>query len=148
MKPNHSILKLAACTLVVLAAGCSKQEPTAPTTSPGAATNTPNAVAPVAAEAKQTAQQAVTQVQEAATKVSTEATAQDDAVKAQTQSIIDKAKSSVTEKKYTEALDSLKQLSSFKLTPDQQKIVDDLKTQIQKLMSSSTVSNAVGNLLK
>jgi hypothetical protein len=70
------------------------------------------------------------------------------AAPAEAQSLIDKAKDLVSEKNYGEALNTLKQLSTFKLTPDQQKVVDDLKAKVEKLMSNSAVSNAVGNLFK
>lgn len=64
----------------------------------------------------------------------------------QAQVLIDKAKQFIADKKYSDALDSLKGLSNLKLTSDQQKIVDDLKTQVEKLMASDTASNAVKSL--
>lgn len=72
-------------------------------------------------------------------------------VTAKFNSVVDQAKSLLGQNKYTEALNSLQSLSGLKLTPEQEKIVTDLKAQIQKLMAAKATTdgaNAVGNLLQ
>lgn len=137
MNLKHNPLSgVAACMLLALAAGCGKTEP--PNAEAG--TNAPGALATAA-----------TQVKAVATKVGKEAALEYDSLKPQVERILDQAKGLVAEQKYSEALGSLKQLGELKLTPEHQKIVDDLKARIQKFTSNETVSNALnaaGNLLK
>lgn len=66
------------------------------------------------------------------------------------QEILTQAKALVSEQKYEEATSLLQKLSDFKLTPEQQKMVDDLKATIQKAMQSEAVkqgTKAIGNML-
>jgi len=85
-----------------------------------------------AGEVKQAGEKAVDAVTEKAKEAGGEATA-----------VITKAQGQVAEKKYQEALTTLGGLKDVKLSDNQQKVVDELKAQIQKLMSG----NAAGNLL-
>ncbi len=70
-----------------------------------------------------------------------------DNVRAQAQNLIDQASKLVANTKYADAADKLKQLSNYKLTPDQQKTADNLGEQIKKALASDT-AKSVGDLFK
>ena len=141
MKTRTLVTAFAACLAIASFSGCSKSEPQAPN-----AADTQKAADTTAVQARQAAQTAATNVQQAAAKAADTAVTTAQVATAQAQSMIDKAKSFVADKKYQDALDALNTLKNIKLTAEQQKLVDDLKAQIQKLMSSDA-AKSVGNLL-
>ena len=59
-----------------------------------------------------------------------------DSVTTQFNTVVASAKKYIADKNYQGALDELKKLSDVKLSDDQQKIVDDLKAEAQKLLSA------------
>jgi hypothetical protein len=166
MKLKNLYCGVAVCVLIGLVTGCKKQEPppaskiegqkvveSAPTNAPAAAPATQAATPAVektTTTTTTTVEKTTTTAVQAVEQATNAAAQPAQAAATQVQGLIDQAKSFVTEQKYQDALTNINQLASMKLTPDQQKQVDDLKTQIQKLMSNQTVSNAVnsvGNLL-
>jgi hypothetical protein len=60
--------------------------------------------------------------------------AQQAAGAASTQGLLDKARSLIADKKYQEAQTVLNQLSGMALSPDQQKLVTELETQVQNAL--------------
>ncbi len=152
MKTTTFIASLTACVLAAAFSGCSKTETTSnqPPEAPSKVESIPAKVQETAGKAvtetKQAAQVVVSNVTQTASTAATAVTAPVAAASAQAQGLIDRAKSYIADKKYQDALDTLNQLKNVQLTPDQQKLVDDLKAQVQKLMSSDA-AKAVGNLL-
>jgi thioredoxin-like negative regulator of GroEL len=160
MKTKNAMITLSAAMAITLLAGCSKpadsnesstgEQPAKETTTSVAEAIT-NAVKPIVDEAtkavesvKPAVSNAVQDVKEAAATATTDATAK-------ANSLIDQAKKYINEAKYSDAANIINQLSTMKLTPEQEKLVADLKVQLQKAMSSLSGTNAaaaVGNLFK
>ena len=66
------------------------------------------------------------------------------------QELLTKAQALVGEKKFEEAGNLLQKLADYELTPEQQKMLDNLKAAIQKAMESGAVkegTKAIGNML-
>lgn len=158
MKSIKPLLVLPVALLVL--SGCSKQEAETSSTVPqppteadvkATANDLKQAVEKQADAVKQAAAETARQAQAEAQRAADQAKAAADQAANQAQSVIDQAKGYVSDKRYQDALATLKQLSNSKLTPDQEKMVNDLKTQIQTLMSnqlSTNAASAIGGFLK
>jgi hypothetical protein len=125
------IAGFAVCAAVAAVSGCKKEQPAADN-------QTPKSGQGVASEAAKTADAA----KAAAKEVTDQAAAQAKSAGQQADGLIEKAKGLVKDQKYQEALSALNQLANLKLTPEQQKLVDDLKAQIQSALAKSATSDA------
>jgi len=133
MKPQIlSLLIVAAFVLGI--AGCSREsdKPIAEEATDSANTAT-DSVKKFAADAKDTGQ---TLAQEGAQQVEKVA----DAATTKTQQTIDRAKKLFDQNYYQEALTTLQGMRNLELTPEQQKMVVDLKTRIQKVTVNAPAS--------
>jgi hypothetical protein len=159
MKAKFTISKIITCTALLVLSACSKEQSPADTqtqnTKPADSVKTEasKAVDAVQTEAAKAADALKTEAtkavdaskstaQQVSDKVASEVKSAEPQAQQQAQGLIDKAKSLVGEQKYQEAMTSLSQLGNLKLTPDQQKIVDGLKAQIQSALAKATTSDA------
>jgi hypothetical protein len=141
MKMKNLPLLILAATVSLAITGCGKKSEST--------TSTPEAApSPAAGALKDAANTAVTEVQKAAGEVKataekavTDATA---TATAKAQEMIDKAKSLVGDKKYQDALTALQQLGGMTLSPEQQKLVDDLKKTIQTALGNKAATDGAG----
>jgi len=108
------------------------------------------------AQAQQQVQQAQAQVVSEADKLKAKAQEQVQAAKDQAaagsdklkaQSLIDQASKLVADTKYADASNVLTQLAGLKLTPEQQKTVDDLTGKVKTALAGDA-AKSVGNLIK
>ncbi|MSU56929.1 MAG: hypothetical protein EXS35_01890 [Pedosphaera sp.] len=142
MKRNIVTLTLVA-GLALAFAGCSKDESkTIADDVKKAANTTGDAIAKTAEAAKAEGVKVVDAAKEQVKAATATATAK-------AQELIDKAKSLVSERKFSDASAALDKLAGLTLTADQQKSVDALKEQIKKAIAATKDgASAVGDLFK
>ena len=153
-----AVLPFAALLIVV---GCGKKEdPAAPSTGgskPAESSSAPvqRAATDVKEAVQQTAQDVAQKVGAESDKIKNQVQEQVQATKDQgaatadtlkAQALIEQASKLVANTKYAEAADLLKQVANYKLSPDQQKLVDDLGAKIKTGLAGSA-TKAVGDLL-
>jgi hypothetical protein len=141
MKTRYFATCLALGIVLALAAGCSKSEREKMEGEAREMKAKESELKEKAAEAEAKAREAKEKAEEIKSK--TEAAVQ--AVSGgDTQGMMDKAKSLMDSKQYQPALDTLAKLKDVKLTDTQQKMVDDLKARVQKLMASDALGGLPG----
>jgi L-lactate utilization protein LutB len=160
MKSKYAVIALTIAAAFWLTTGCGKKEEAAPV-----AQDAQKAVQQAAGEAQKAAEQQAPAVQQAAQQAA--ATAQQAAASAQqtaaaattqagteAQSLIDKAKGLMADKKWVDALGTLKDAAGKQPTAEQKGLLDQLIAEVQKAMAGdagtklkSEATKALGGLL-
>jgi hypothetical protein len=134
MNNNNIITSLAAVGLALTMTACSKSTPEAPKAGAETSTNisqTAGVAKELAGKAVETAKDVATQVVAVATNAVASATSPfNDGIAA--------VKKFIADKNYQGALDQLNKLSSLKLTDEQTKVVNGLKTEVQALITKGS----------
>ena len=151
MKFNKLNAAAVGCLLVIALSGCDKNSSNAAMddakkATENAATATKEGVEKAVTATKEGVEKAATEVKQVGEKAVEAVTEKAKEIGGEASGVIAKAQGLVTEKKYQEALTTLGGLKDMKLSESQQKVVDGLKAQIQKLMSGDA-AKAAGNLL-
>lgn len=152
---------IAASILMVAAAlsGCGQSEQSTPPAETGSGTTTETktttekvtdsvkeAAKPVVEEVNKAVEAAKPAVEQAAQEVKAAASTAVSNTASKADELIAQAKKFISETKYSDATNILNQLANMKLTPEQDKLVADLKAQLQKAMTALSGTNAAGAL--
>ena len=155
MKTQLIAVAVAVAVLTVVS-GCSqKEESVAPPPveeTQKAANSALSDAATTAAKAsdalKQTAETAQVEARKAAEALKEQSQSAVSAADERAQGLINSAKKLAADNKWTEVLNILRQLASYKLTPEQQEFVDGLKKQAQQQVAKSATERATGEAAK
>jgi len=145
----HMIVPALAVSL--FANGCSKNEEPPAASTPEARKATDSAMGEAANAGTKSAEalkQAADKTQAEAQRAVEQSQAIGAAAPEKTQGLIDSAKQLANQNKWSEAMGVLQQLANAKLTPEQQRLVDDLKTQVQQHLTQRAGEKALDGLLK
>jgi hypothetical protein len=134
---------VAIASALTLGIGCSKNEEVS--VPPPAAADAP---ASAVQKAVDTAQTQTELVKEKAADVTAKVQAEAESASAKVQDLIEQARKYLGENKASEALAVLNQLAGFKLTPDQQALIESLKAQAQKAVQATLKSGATEEATK
>jgi hypothetical protein len=144
MKTRITLLSTASCIALLVATGCSKNEPaTAPASRPARSTSEPST-----GTVKQAVDASLQQAQTAKQKTEDAATAAAAAASSKVQSLIDQARKYISENRWSEALAVLSELSGQQLSTEQQSIVQSLKEQAQKASQAAATAKATDEAAK
>jgi len=129
-------------------AGCEKKSAPGTPAPSNTATNTigntlKDAANTAATEVKKVAEEVKTTAEKTVSDATKQVESLTSSATSKAQEYIDKAKAFASEKKYQDALASLKELGNLSLSPEQQKAVDDLKKAIQNALGTQAATNGI-----
>ena len=150
MKTRIVLTSIATCAIAFVLTACNKSENPTPTPPPAPPTPAADTSKPVATQATEAAAGAAAQAAAVATNAAAAmngaaAAAVTNAPAAATSEFDDTvaaAKKAIADKDYQSALAAVNKLSGMKLTDEQQKILDELKAEVQKLVPGNAAGAA------